>query len=302
MHPAPGDDVGPLGRLQEDGRLDEALCVRLPAFDPPDLLLEEVRGVVECVSLDVLGQGDGDRPGLRRVGQDAHRLGEREQDLLRARDPVEEAGDDAEAVRDTHVLGHRVLDVLEDLSLVPRRIVVRRKEQDRQPADGRGRRPGQHVGRAGTDRGGAGHRREPPVRPREPGRGVHHGLLVRGLVERELVAELDERLAQPRHVAVPQDPPHSLNQPSLHAVALAVLGLQVLDERLGESQPDRLLSGIELHRVASLSAVGDLMFGRDVEASLRRRPIRRNRTAVPCVGDVGVPVRRPADIRLRNAA
>ena len=54
---------------------------------------------------------------------------------------------------------------------------------------------------------------------------MHHRLLVAALVEREVVAELLERLPEADHVAVPEDPPHVGDQPSAVTVALRKLRL-----------------------------------------------------------------------------
>ena len=76
---------------------------------------------------------------------------------------------------------------------------------------------------------------------------MHHRLLVARLVIRQVLPVLDERLAQARDVAVPEDAPDALDEALLLAVVLAVLNLQVLHDRLRQRQALLLLGGIELH-------------------------------------------------------
>ena len=67
-------------------------------------------------------------------------------------------------------------------------------------------------------------------------RGVHHRLLVAGVVEGHRVGLLEQRLADAGDVAVPEDPEAARDQPLLDAVALAVLDAQEADQRLRHRQ------------------------------------------------------------------
>ena len=66
-------------------------AVRRRPLDPPGARLEEALGEVVRVRLHVLRQRDHDRARLDRAREHAHRLGQRGQQLLGPRDPVEEA-------------------------------------------------------------------------------------------------------------------------------------------------------------------------------------------------------------------
>ena len=70
---------------------------------------------------------------------------------------------------------------------------------------------------------------------------VDLALLVLGAVVRHvaLVAELLERLAETRDVAVPEDPPHAGDEALLRPVALDVLLRQEADDGLPDRQPNR---------------------------------------------------------------
>src|SRR5262249_17864259 len=84
---------------------------------------------------------------------------------------------------------------------------------------------------------------------------VRHRLLVVSLEERELVAVLVQRLPDPVHVPVPEDAEHAGNQPAPLAVPLALLSLQVADERLRRRQPDRRVG----HRTTIIGCVSFLV-------------------------------------------
>ena len=85
--------------------------------------VEEPGRIIVRVGLDVLRQGDGDCAGLGRVGQDAHCLGQRRQQLLGPGDAVEETADGAETVVDADIGGNRVFELLEDRPLAARGVV-----------------------------------------------------------------------------------------------------------------------------------------------------------------------------------
>ena len=83
-------------------------------------------------------------------------------------------------------------------------------------------------------------RRQSVSLPREPCRRVDHPLLIAALVVRHRVwvrqLLLEQRLAQARDVAMPEDAEHALDQPVLHAVTLASLRDEEADDRLSDSQ------------------------------------------------------------------
>ncbi len=239
-HPAPRDDQRALRAADELSRLRDPARVGERPLDPPLPLLEEALGVVEGVRLHVLGEREHDGAGLDGRREDPHRLRERGQELLRARDPVEEAGHGAEAVVDGDVARGGMLELLQHRPLMPRRIDVAGQEQEGEPVDRRAGGGRDHVRRAGPDRRGAGERLTATGRLREGGRGVRHRLLVAALVERQAVAMLLDRLPEPDHVAVAEDPPDPGDQPPAVAVPLGPLRLEVANH---------CLRGRESHRV-----------------------------------------------------
>ena len=208
--------------------------------DAPDARLEEAQGKVERLGLDVLGQRDRDRAGVDRIGQDPERTDERREQLLRTGDPVEVARDRPKRVVHAEVALDRVLDLLENGIRGPVREVVARQEQDRDPVDRGGGRPGDHVEGAGTDRRGTGKGPEPVALLGEGGRDMDLGLLVLGPVVRHLerAAELLEGLAQPGHVAMPEDAPETCDEPVLPTIPLDLLGGTEADDCLSHRQPD----------------------------------------------------------------
>ena len=80
-------------------------------------------------------------------------------------------------------------------------------------------------------------RPEPVAHARVAGRGVHHPLLAARLVVGQELRALVQRLADPGHVAVPEDPEAAAEEPVLDAVALDVLRREEADERLRGGQP-----------------------------------------------------------------
>ena len=202
------------------------------------------------MGLNVLRQRDGYGAGLNRVGQHAHRLGQCSQKLLRPGNAVEEPADRAKAVINTHVSGNRMFELLQDRSLAARGVIVGREQEHGQAVDGCGGRAGDHIGRAGADGGGAGQRCQAQVGLSEADGRVDHRLLVAGLVVGQIAAALLEGLSQAADVAVAEDAEHGRDQAARLAVALAVLCLQELDDRLGHGQADGFLVGRGIHREA----------------------------------------------------
>ncbi len=115
---------------------------------------------------------------------------------------------------------------------------VPRQEQHGQAVDRGARRGGDHVGGPRPDGGRAGERLQAVLHLGEGRRRVDHRLLVLGLIVAELgLALLLEGLPDSCDVPVPEDPPDAREERLLLAVALDVLLLQKLDERLGHGQP-----------------------------------------------------------------
>ena len=98
VHAAAGDDERRRGLAQRLRRFGELRRVGRRAADGPAPLPKEFLGVVIGLGLDVLRQAQRHRAAFRGVGQDAHRLRQALQDLLRPRDAVPKARDRAEAI------------------------------------------------------------------------------------------------------------------------------------------------------------------------------------------------------------
>ena len=232
VHAAAGDDQRPLCRLQQRHRLRDPFRGRRTAFDAPSALGEEVRRVVPGVRLHVLRQRQGHRAGLGRVGEHPHRLRQRGEKLFGAVDAVEEPAHRAKAVVHAHVRRGGVLQLLQHRPLVAGRVVVGGEQQHRHAVDGGGGRAGHHVGGAGPDRAGARQGLGAPHGAGEPGRGMHHRLLVAGLVVGQRSPTLLQGLPQAAHVAVAEDAEDGGYQPPPRTVQLAVLNRQVLHQCL----------------------------------------------------------------------
>ena len=226
------------GQHGQDG-VDLAGVGLRPPDDPVPLGEEPGRPVVG-VGLDVLRQREHDGAGVHRVGEHPHGRGQRGEQLLGPGDAVEEAADRAERVVDGHVGLQRVLQLLQHRALVPGGVGVAGQQQYRQPVDGGQRRAGDHVQRARADRGGHGQGGVAPAVLGEGGGRVYQGLLVAALDERHHVAELVQRLAEPGHVAVPEDAQGGGNQPAALAVSDRVLPGQERHDGLGDGQPHGL--------------------------------------------------------------
>ncbi len=204
-----GDDDRPLRPSDRvGGRLDRpGLGGRAP--DVPVARGEELLGHLERLRLDILRQRDRDGAGLDRIGEHPHRRQCDGRQLLRAIHPIEEPRHRPEGIRDLHGRVVRQLDLLQYRVGHAGGERVAGQQQRRQPVGGGERRAGDHVGRAGPDRAGAGQGGPAAVHARVSDRLVHHRLLVARLVERHQVRVggigLHHGLAQPRHVAVPED-------------------------------------------------------------------------------------------------
>ena len=188
------------------------------------------------MGLHVLRQREGHRAGLDGIGEHPHRLRQRGKELFRARDAVEEPAHRPEAVIDADVALQGMLQLLQHRPLVAGRVVVGGQQQHRHAVDGGGGRAGQHVGGTGTDRAGARQGLGTPHGTGEAGGGMHHRLLVAGLVVGQRSPTLLQSLPQAAHVAVAEDAEDGGDQPPPRAIELAVLNRQVLHHCLPHGQ------------------------------------------------------------------
>jgi hypothetical protein len=212
------------------------------AADHPVALGEELDGVVEGVALDVLGQREHHRTGVDGVGEHAHGVGQRGEQLLGPGDPVEEPRDGPEGVVDGGVGLGRVLQLLQHRALPAGGVGVAGEQQHGEPVHRRQRGPGDHVRGAWADRGGHRERGGAAARLGVRGRDVHERLLVAALDEGQLVLVLVERLPDARDVAVPEDAEHRGDQALPAAVAHARLRCQVAHDGLGGGQRDGVVA------------------------------------------------------------
>jgi hypothetical protein len=242
---AAGDDQRPLGGPDGFGGAGDVVVVRFRAADPPLTLGEEFLGHVEGLGLDVLGQRDGHRSGLGRVGEDPQAVVERGEQLLRAGDTVEELGQRPERVVDREVVGVGLFELLQHRVRGTRGERVGRQQQHRQPVRGGQRRTGEQVRRTRAD-GGA----DREGLPAAGVPGVADGLVGLGLLVAALVVRHDARiellvllqgLAHTGHVAVPENAESARDQAfaeidPTHGINGVLLG-KVFDHGLRHGHP-----------------------------------------------------------------
>ena len=228
-----------LGRFQKRRGFVDLARVWRDAPLAVHALFEEACRIVVGLGLHVLAEGEGHRPALRRIGQHRDRSVQRRHDLLGARDAVEIPRHGTEAVVGAHRSVAEVLDLLQNRIGPAVGEDVARYQQNRQAVDMRHRRRCDHVGRAGADRGCAGHHALAARGFGEGDRGMGHRLFVVGAVGGESVARGVERFAHARHVAVAENREHALEQALFQAVDFDSLSAQEANHRLSGGQPDR---------------------------------------------------------------
>ncbi|MNS28661.1 hypothetical protein D3C72_606450 [compost metagenome] len=236
---AASHDQRALGRLDGDyQRLDLARVGGLATF-APDAAGEERSRVVEGLGLNILAEGDGGRTADGGVQQGRQRLGQGVHDLFGAGDPVEIARHRPEAVVGRNRAVAEALDLLQHRIGSAAGVDVAGQEQHRQPVHmGQGG-GGDHVGRAGTDGGGADHR---PLATHLLGvgdSGVGHPLFVVGAPGRQDVAVRLQGLAQTGDIAVAEDGPAAGEIGDFGAIDDDVLRGQPANGGLGGGQANR---------------------------------------------------------------
>ena len=201
---------------------------------------QEVRRVVVRLRLDVLRERQGDRSGLGRIGEHAHGVQTGAHQLLRPRDPIPVPTDRFECVvgRDVgvgellHLLEHRVgLSAGEGVS---------GEEQHRDAIHRGGSRRRDHVERPRPDRAGHGTDLSAPHLLGVGDGRMRHALLVVPLVIGQSMRAVHERLAEPHHVPVAEDPEHPSHELGFRPVDIQVLVVEKTHQRLRHGQPYRL--------------------------------------------------------------
>jgi hypothetical protein len=236
---AAADDERLLARRQEIDCDGDLVRVRR---DPPlaiHPLLEKRSWIVIGFRLDVLAEGERHRPAIGRIGQDGKRARQRRHDLLGTRDAIEIARHRPEAVVRARRPVAEVFDLLQHRIGLPIGENVAGDQQHRQAIDVRDRCRCDHVGRAGADRGRAGHHAPAARSLGEGDRGMRHRLLVMCAVGRELIAGGIERFSEARYIAVAEDCEHTLEEPLRAAVDFHPLSAEEADHSLRGCQSDR---------------------------------------------------------------
>ena len=251
---AAGDDEGALGGADLGDRALEGGALGRGTAHVPHALGEELDRPVVGLSLNVLGQSNRHGTGLGRIGQDAHAVQERGNQLLGTVDAVEEARHGAERVVDGHVERGRILELLEDRVRDAGRELVGGEDEDGQAVGCRRRSTGHHVERAGADRRGR-HPGLQAVRRLGECRGRVDGtLLVAGhdvghrvftLGGRDLV--LQQGLADAGDITVAEDAEGARDEAVFDAVALGVLVGQEANDCLCDRQAHGSLIGFVAH-------------------------------------------------------
>ena len=234
-----GDDHGLFRSCQQGGDGVDLFRVWHRASDRPVAFVKHLGRPVVRVRLHILRQRQHYGTGVRRIREHPHRCRQRCQQRLRPADPIEEPGHRSKCIVHRHIRFDGVLQLLQDRALPAGRVGVSRQQQDRQPVHRRQRRPGHQVHRSGTDRGRHCQCRMPSRRLGVPGCHVHQRLLIAALNERQRVAELVQRLTQPGHVSVAEDPQRGRNQPATMPIGHRILPGDVCNQGLRNGQPHR---------------------------------------------------------------
>src|SRR4030095_14584059 len=88
QHSTSSYDERPLARANPFYRAGEKMPIRRGPRNIPDSVLEQLYGIVERLSLNVLWQGESDRSGLCLRGEDAHHFWKGSHELVRPVDAV----------------------------------------------------------------------------------------------------------------------------------------------------------------------------------------------------------------------
>ncbi len=151
-HAATGDNQRPLAGTYPRCRLLQRIAIRAIARNMPHALVEKRLWICIRLGLHILWQRQGDSAGFSRAGQDAHNLGQRGQQLLRACNAIPVATHGLEAIIDGNILGVAGLELLQDGRDVAAGENISRQQQHRQAVDRGSGSAGDHIGRSRADR------------------------------------------------------------------------------------------------------------------------------------------------------
>ena len=229
------DDQRPRGRAQLRRETLDELGLR----NSPDAIVEQRVGELPRLGLHVLGEREGHGTGFGGIGEDPHRVEHGLGQLFGPPDSVEVLRDRSQGVVHRHVECRRVFEFLENGVGSARGEDVARQQQHRNSIRRRYGGAGHHVGRARTDRGGAGEGPQSIRHARIAHGGMDHGLFVARQVIGEVVPALEERLTETGHVAVTEDAEAAREETMLLVVALDRLHAQESHECLGHGESHR---------------------------------------------------------------
>ena len=259
QHAATGDDQRPLRSANRCNSPFHRHCVGLPAANQPHALAEQLFRIVEGLGLHILGQRQRNRAAIGGRSEHPHHLRQCRDQLLGPIDAVPVPRHRLEAIVDADILRARRLHLLQDRRNVAARENVAGQQQHRQPVHRCQRRAGNHVGRAGPDRRGAGKGAHPVAGLGKRRRQVHARLFVAHQDVFE-IGVLLQRLPNARHVSVTEDAQHSSEECMLLPVPLDVLILQKQNQRLRHRHATRIhtVSPQSIQRLSTIYLASEL--------------------------------------------
>ena len=240
-HAAADDDDRLFGSLDDFSDIFQFLFHRHRPGDPVYPLYEEAFRIVIRFSFHILRKGNRHRAGLSRVSQHAHRIDQRAHQLLGTLNPVPILADRLERIVRRNCKGVALLNLLQHRVRLSGRIGIRREYQQRNVVDRRGTAGGDHVGRAGADRGCAGDDLLPVILLRIRDCAVAHALFVSSLHHLDASGIRVKRFAESDRDSMAKQCEECLHELCFFSVSRHILLIQKLYDRLCRCQSDCFL-------------------------------------------------------------
>ena len=205
QHTAAGNDERALRAAQQGRGLCQFVAVCGWPAKADHGRPQKIFRAIKSVGLNILRQGQADRPTGGRVGHELHSAGQGRENLLGTGDAVKVTRDGAKGIV------HAQVALLETLQLLQHRVGrtraegVARQQQHRQPVDMRQRGGGQQVAGPGPDGAGDGHDALAKLRFAESDGGMRHALLVVRPVGGQFGPAGPQGFTQTGHIAVPKN-------------------------------------------------------------------------------------------------